>query len=84
MSDDGMMGVEEFCHRFVEPMAEESDHIQAIALTDALGLAVGYPSSLAPPKQISTGSIPSAASRVQCSKPTLLANLARQPRWQRV
>ena len=28
LSDDGMMGVHDFCRSFVEPMGEESDHIQ--------------------------------------------------------
>jgi hypothetical protein len=30
------MDVPNFCRRFVEPMAEESDHVQAQALCDAL------------------------------------------------
>ena len=36
---DGM-AVDAFCQAHVEPLGEESDHIQAIALTDALGVAV--------------------------------------------
>ena len=34
------MDVPSFCRRFVEPMAEESDHLQAQALCDALQLPI--------------------------------------------
>jgi ubiquitin thioesterase protein OTUB1 len=33
-------GVEAFCRRCVEPMGEESDHVQAVALTDAMQVPV--------------------------------------------
>jgi hypothetical protein len=34
--DDPPPSVESFCTRYVEPMAEESDNIHIVALTDAL------------------------------------------------
>ena len=33
---DDDVTVQQFCSRYVEPMGEESDHIQLVALTDAL------------------------------------------------
>jgi ubiquitin thioesterase protein OTUB1 len=39
MSDD-FTSSEAFCRRSVEPMGEESDHIQAVALCDAVGVPV--------------------------------------------
>lgn len=34
------MSIEEFCNRCVDPMGEESDHIQLVALTNALKVPV--------------------------------------------
>lgn len=34
------MSVEEFCCRSIDPMGEESDHIQLVALTNALGIPI--------------------------------------------
>jgi ubiquitin thioesterase protein OTUB1 len=39
-SDDDHQTVEGFCRRYVEPMGEESDHLHAQALVDALGVRV--------------------------------------------
>jgi ubiquitin thioesterase protein OTUB1 len=36
MYDDPPATVELFCRRYVEPMAEESDNVHIVALTDAL------------------------------------------------
>ena len=33
---DDDVTVQQFCTKYVEPMGEESDHIQLVALTDAL------------------------------------------------
>jgi hypothetical protein len=46
MYDDPPATVELFCRRYVEPMAEESDNVHIVALTDALqvwGQWVGPP-----------------------------------------
>ena len=37
--EDGLT-VPEFCHREVEPMAKESDHIHVIALSEFLGVCI--------------------------------------------
>ena len=33
---DDDVTVQQFCTKYVEPMGEESDHLQLVALTDAL------------------------------------------------
>ncbi|MEW5302734.1 MAG: hypothetical protein WDW38_004155 [Sanguina aurantia] len=40
MYDDAPQAVDLFCHKLVEPMGEESDHIHIVAITDALKVAV--------------------------------------------
>ena len=37
---DDDVTVQQFCTRYVEPMGEESDHIQLVALTDALLVSI--------------------------------------------